>query len=50
MKFYFFKSTCPNDEMSGITVFTDSIIRAFILARKCFVRNNCKGEPALMAI
>lgn len=49
-KFYFFKSSVDNDVMSGITVFTDSIAKAFRLATKHFAKYNCKGEPQLMAI
>lgn len=49
-KFYFFKSSADNDVMSGITVFTTNLRKAFALARICFAKNNCKGEPELMAI
>lgn len=50
MKFYFFKSTCTKDVFSGITVFTTSTTKAFALARICFAKHNCKGEPALLAV
>lgn len=50
MKFYFFKSTYPKDEISGITVFTSSSKKAFALAHKLFAKYNCKGVPAILAI
>lgn len=50
MKFYFFKSSIDNDTISGITVFTNSLIKAIKLAKQTFIKNNCVGEPQLMAI
>lgn len=50
MKFYFFKSTCTKDVLSGITIFTTSTNKAFALARMYFAKNNCKGEPAILAV
>lgn len=49
-KFYFFKSSYPNDEMSGISVFTTSVKKAYACAFKTFAKNNCKGVPQLLAI
>ena len=49
-KFYFFKSNVFNDEMSGISVFTTSLRKAYALAFKQFVKHNCKGVPVLIAI
>lgn len=50
MKFYFFKSSIDNDTISGITVFTNSLLKAISLAKKTFAKYNCVGEPQLMAI
>lgn len=49
-KFYFFKSNISNDEMSGISVFTTSLRKAYALAFKQFVKHNCKEVPVLLAI
>lgn len=50
MRFYFFKSTNKNDSISGISIFTKDIKKAFALARNCFNKYNCKGEPVIIAI
>lgn len=50
MKFYFFKSTCAKDVISGISIFTNSSAKAFALARRCFIAHNCKGEPTILAV
>lgn len=50
MKFYFFKSTNSKDEISTINVFTNNIHKAYNLACKAFMKNNCSGYPILLTI
>lgn len=50
MHIYFFKSTCDKDSISNLTILTSNRIKAFVLAHRYFVKNNCKGEPAMLAI
>lgn len=47
-KLFFFKSTYVDDEISGISVFTNNARKAFKLASKCFANNNCQGSPILI--
>lgn len=49
-KFYFFKSSRKNDEITSLSVFTTSIEKAYFLAARCFLQNNCKGRPQMLAI
>lgn len=49
-KLFFFKSTCNDDEISGVSVFTNNAKKAFKLASKCFTNNNCQGIPILINI
>ena len=50
MKFYFFKSSCKNDMLNNIIIFTTNHVKAFALARMYFIKNKCKGEPTLLVI
>lgn len=50
MHFYFFKSTCDKDSVNNLSVFSSNPIKAFVLARRYFIKHNCKGEPALLII
>lgn len=50
MHIYFFKSTCAKDSISNLTIFTSNRIKAYVLAHRYFVKHNCKGEPAMLAI
>ena len=50
MHIYFFKSTCDKDSISNLTILTSNRIKAYVLAHRYFVINNCKGEPAMLAI
>lgn len=49
-KFYFFKSSVDSDNISGLTVFANSLQKAVNYARKTFAKFDCVGEPQLMAI
>lgn len=50
MHIYFFKSTCDNDSVNNLSIFTSNYIRAFVLAHRYFAKHNCKGEPTMLAI
>lgn len=50
MHFYFFKSTNTKDVISKISIFSNSIVKATILASKYFAKNNFKGKPILTSI
>ena len=50
MHFYFFKSTNSKDKISGISVFSNSLLKATAIAHKIFTNNNCKGKPVLMSL
>ena len=50
MKLYFFKSSVNEDVISGLTIFSKSFKRAYSLACKTFIKNNCKGVPQVLSI
>lgn len=50
MKFYFFKSSNTKDYISGISVFSNSPIKAIALAYNYFKKHKCKGTPELIAL
>lgn len=50
MHLYFFKSTCDEDSVSNLSIFTNSAARAFALAHRYFAKHSYKGEPAMLAI
>lgn len=50
MKHLYFFVSSNNDEVSGVTILTTSVKKAFALANKHFINNNYKGTPELLAI
>ena len=50
MKLYFFISSVNNDNISRLTIFSKSFKRAYSLACKNFIKNNCKGVPQVLSI
>lgn len=50
MHFYFFTSTNSKDDISRISIFTNSINKAVALAHNYFIRNGFKGKPVRLAI
>lgn len=50
MKLYFFISSANNDNISRLTIFSKSFKRAYSLACKTFIKNNCKGVPQVLSI
>lgn len=49
-KLYLFVSTRKNDEITRVSVFTNSAKKAYAYAFKLFAKYNCKGEPVQLAI
>lgn len=47
---YFFTSSNTTDEISGITVFANSVKKAFALANIHFKNNEYIGHPQMLAI
>lgn len=50
MKLYFFKSSVNNDVIKNLTIFSKSFKRAYSLACKTFIKNECKGVPQVLSI
>lgn len=50
MHFFVFVSTNEEDSVSRITVFTKTARKAYALAHNYFAKNNCEGEPTMIAI
>lgn len=50
MHFYFFVSTCKEDNVNRLTIISSNILRAYALAFNYFTKHNCKGEPTILAI
>lgn len=49
-KLYFFKSSRKSDNLSQITVFTNSVKRAYAMAQIHFIKAGYKGVPVQLAI
>lgn len=49
-KLYFFKSSRKSDKLSQITVFTNSIRKAYAIAQIHFIKSGYKGVPVQLAI
>ena len=49
-KLYFFVSSRKNDEITRVSVLTNSVKKAYAYAFKTFAKYNCKGVPVQIAI
>lgn len=49
-KFYFFTSSNKEDELKSLTIITNSIKKAYILAFKYFAKHNYIGVPKMLVI
>lgn len=49
-KLYFFTSSIKNDEVTRLTILTDSSKRALGYAIMQFTKHKCKGTPVRLAI
>lgn len=47
MHLYFFKSSRKCEAKIKINIFTTDVVKAYILAKGYFRRNNIKGKPVL---
>ena len=47
---YFFRSSRKSDKLSQITVFTNSVKRAYAMAQIYFIKSGYKGVPVKLAI